>query len=285
MERLCRAGADRGPRAFRRGGREREIMMISIALSLDSARSCTEREINDAAQRRGGATSRPRSTSTTSPCAGCSSTTGGSSAPRDGGAYRVGFPPRAVAFDLRIYDVDMPATVAAYQEYAAKSGDGESGRARRQEREPGRMSEFTVRPIGTVRSSAHREGRRELGLGRVADRAPARVPRRAARARGVLARAGRGVPARRALRARAPPRAPAARPGRHARARHLRAAGEGPAEPARHHRRADRRGRADGLRVRGLDAIDGTPILDLKPYFPEFDSAPGARCRSGWADS
>jgi tRNA-Thr(GGU) m(6)t(6)A37 methyltransferase TsaA len=33
----------------------------------------------------------------------------------------------------------------------------------------------------------------------------------------------------------------------------------------------------DGLRVRGLDAIDGTPILDLKPYFPQFDSAPGAR--------
>jgi tRNA-Thr(GGU) m(6)t(6)A37 methyltransferase TsaA len=34
---------------------------------------------------------------------------------------------------------------------------------------------------------------------------------------------------------------------------------------------------AEGLRVRGLDAIDGTPILDLKPYFPQFDSAPGAR--------
>jgi tRNA (Thr-GGU) A37 N-methylase len=33
----------------------------------------------------------------------------------------------------------------------------------------------------------------------------------------------------------------------------------------------------EGLRVRGLDAIDGTPILDLKPYFPQFDSAPGAR--------
>ena len=33
----------------------------------------------------------------------------------------------------------------------------------------------------------------------------------------------------------------------------------------------------DGLRVRGLDAIDGTPIVDLKPYFPDFDSAPGAR--------
>ena len=33
----------------------------------------------------------------------------------------------------------------------------------------------------------------------------------------------------------------------------------------------------EGIRVRGLDAIDGTPVLDLKPYFPQFDSAPGAR--------
>jgi tRNA (adenine37-N6)-methyltransferase len=24
--------------------------------------------------------------------------------------------------------------------------------------------------------------------------------------------------------------------------------------------------------VRGLDAIDGTPILDIKPYFPQYDS-------------
>ena len=28
-----------------------------------------------------------------------------------------------------------------------------------------------------------------------------------------------------------------------------------------------------GLTVRGLDAIDGTPIVDLKPYFPDFDAA------------
>ena len=26
------------------------------------------------------------------------------------------------------------------------------------------------------------------------------------------------------------------------------------------------------LRVGGLDAIDGTPILDIKPYFPQYDS-------------
>ncbi|MBN2240602.1 MAG: tRNA (N6-threonylcarbamoyladenosine(37)-N6)-methyltransferase TrmO [Dehalococcoidales bacterium] len=25
------------------------------------------------------------------------------------------------------------------------------------------------------------------------------------------------------------------------------------------------------LRVQGLDAIDGTPILDIKPYYPKFD--------------
>jgi tRNA-Thr(GGU) m(6)t(6)A37 methyltransferase TsaA len=30
------------------------------------------------------------------------------------------------------------------------------------------------------------------------------------------------------------------------------------------------------LRVRGLDAIDGTPVLDIKPYLPAFDAVPGA---------
>jgi len=31
------------------------------------------------------------------------------------------------------------------------------------------------------------------------------------------------------------------------------------------------------LVVRGLDALDGTPVLDLKPYFPVFDRRDGAR--------
>ena len=31
------------------------------------------------------------------------------------------------------------------------------------------------------------------------------------------------------------------------------------------------------LTVRGLDAIDGTPVLDIKPYFPTFDRVDGAR--------
>lgn len=36
--------------------------------------------------------------------------------------------------------------------------------------------------------------------------------------------------------------------------------------------------RVDGLalHVRGLDAIDGTPVLDVKPYLPEYDSIPTA---------
>ncbi len=31
------------------------------------------------------------------------------------------------------------------------------------------------------------------------------------------------------------------------------------------------------LRVRGLDAIDGTPVLDVKPYIPYYDAVPDAR--------
>lgn len=34
------------------------------------------------------------------------------------------------------------------------------------------------------------------------------------------------------------------------------------------------------LRVADLDVLDGTPLLDLKPYVPAFDAHPGAR--AGW---
>lgn len=33
--------------------------------------------------------------------------------------------------------------------------------------------------------------------------------------------------------------------------------------------------------VKGLDALDGTPILDIKPYIPNFDSCPDA-CVPDW---
>ena len=31
------------------------------------------------------------------------------------------------------------------------------------------------------------------------------------------------------------------------------------------------------LKVRGMDAIDGTPLLDIKPYFPAIDGKPDAK--------
>jgi tRNA (adenine37-N6)-methyltransferase len=36
------------------------------------------------------------------------------------------------------------------------------------------------------------------------------------------------------------------------------------------------------LRVRGLDIVDGTPLLDIKPYVPEFDAHTPSR--AGWLD-
>lgn len=37
------------------------------------------------------------------------------------------------------------------------------------------------------------------------------------------------------------------------------------------------------LRVQGLDAIDGSPVLDLKPHFPVFDAPRDARVPA-WVD-
>ena len=31
------------------------------------------------------------------------------------------------------------------------------------------------------------------------------------------------------------------------------------------------------LKVKGLDAIDGTPVIDIKPYIPKYDSATDAK--------
>jgi tRNA-Thr(GGU) m(6)t(6)A37 methyltransferase TsaA len=40
----------------------------------------------------------------------------------------------------------------------------------------------------------------------------------------------------------------------------------------------------DGLlRVRGVDILDGTPLLDIKPYVPEWDAHVGAR--TGWLET
>jgi len=36
------------------------------------------------------------------------------------------------------------------------------------------------------------------------------------------------------------------------------------------------------LEVADIDVLDGTPLLDIKPYVPEFDAFPGSR--AGWLD-
>jgi tRNA-Thr(GGU) m(6)t(6)A37 methyltransferase TsaA len=36
------------------------------------------------------------------------------------------------------------------------------------------------------------------------------------------------------------------------------------------------------LRVSNLDILDGTPLLDIKPFVPEFDTV--ADCRTGWLE-
>jgi tRNA-Thr(GGU) m(6)t(6)A37 methyltransferase TsaA len=36
----------------------------------------------------------------------------------------------------------------------------------------------------------------------------------------------------------------------------------------------------ESIRVRGLDAIDGTPVLDIKPYIPAYDALPDAKVPS-----
>ena len=37
------------------------------------------------------------------------------------------------------------------------------------------------------------------------------------------------------------------------------------------------------LSIKGMDLLDGTPVLDIKPYIGEFDDRPGAR--TGWLET
>lgn len=38
------------------------------------------------------------------------------------------------------------------------------------------------------------------------------------------------------------------------------------------------------LRVKGIDAIDGTPLIDIKPYVPEFDEKEKRDVKIGWLE-
>ena len=41
--------------------------------------------------------------------------------------------------------------------------------------------------------------------------------------------------------------------------------------------------RANELEIEGVDMLDGTPLLDIKPYVPEFDVRPATRV--GWYET
>ena len=36
------------------------------------------------------------------------------------------------------------------------------------------------------------------------------------------------------------------------------------------------------LHIQGVDILDGTPLLDIKPYIPEFDAQ--VEVRTGWLE-
>jgi len=40
--------------------------------------------------------------------------------------------------------------------------------------------------------------------------------------------------------------------------------------------------RGNILKVKGIDAIDGTPLIDIKPYVPEFGEKEKGEVRIGW---
>ena len=114
VERLCRIAADRAPRGFPRNPRDREILMQSFVMRLDSARTYSEAEINAALE---------RWKREIAPAIETDHVTlrrilvdrGRLERTADGSAYRVGFPSRTVAFDLEIWDLDLPSTIAAYR--------------------------------------------------------------------------------------------------------------------------------------------------------------------------
>jgi hypothetical protein len=118
VERLCLVAADRGPRGFPRRRRDRQILMKSIVMLLDSERTYREPEVNEVLRgwRRDVA---PAIATDHVTLRRLLVDAGHLERTPDGSRYRVGFPPRPLAFDLEVDDIDVRATVAAYLEGAA----------------------------------------------------------------------------------------------------------------------------------------------------------------------
>jgi hypothetical protein len=119
VERLCRLGADRGPRRFPRKRRDREILMKSIRMLMNGDREYTEQEMNELLL---------EWKAEIAPAIDTDHVTlrrllvdyGEIERTADGARYRTGFPARPVAFDLEIDEIDTRATIAAFLDQQAR---------------------------------------------------------------------------------------------------------------------------------------------------------------------
>lgn len=113
VERLCLIGADRGPRRFPRKKRDRQIIMKSILMGMDSVRTYTERQVNSIIQDWNRDIAPAIDTDHVAVRRHLVDY-GLLERAADGSVYRVGFPAASVAFDLEVDQIDVRATVAAY---------------------------------------------------------------------------------------------------------------------------------------------------------------------------
>lgn len=114
--RLCRVGADRDPRRFPRRRDDREVLIKSIVMGMDSGRHYSEPEVNNLLREWKQHVAPAIETDHVS-IRRLLIDSGHLERTADGRAYRVGFPPRPLAFDLKIEELDLRATVAAYLEH------------------------------------------------------------------------------------------------------------------------------------------------------------------------
>ena len=114
-EELIRLGSGWRTRPLPRKRRDRQILMKSILLTLDSGRTYTEPEINERI-RAWNAQVAPAIETDHVTLRRLLVDHGHLERRADGGTYQVGFPPSPLAFDLEVEDLDVVSTVAAYRE-------------------------------------------------------------------------------------------------------------------------------------------------------------------------
>ena len=122
LDRLLRLAVDRGPRRFPRRRRDRQILMKSIPMLLDSGRTYSEREIN-VLLRAWGRDVAPAISTDHVTLRRLLVDHGLLERSPNGAEYRVGFPPAGTVFELEVEDVDVRATVAAYLEHERREAD------------------------------------------------------------------------------------------------------------------------------------------------------------------